>query len=220
MKKIALLLLLSIAGFASRAQTVSIETGIEELGEGFNQAFRISVPHIAPDDLEKSWRSFIKKNGGKVKTSKKGIRGENVIIHGLGHDTLQFFSRIIEDKDGSMLKVAVETNETIVTSASNPQLHSGLERVFRDFALNNSKQGLESKINIAVGLITLTNRNRTKLESENKRLEAENERMKKAISDNEAKLEDNKKKIENLIKQGEEQGESLKQLRSKTGELK
>lgn len=220
MKRIALLFLMLLAGFTLKAQTVTIETGIEELGDGFNQAFRISIPHIAPDNLEKSWRSFIKKNDGKVKSSKKGIRGENVIIRGLGNDTLQFYSKIIADKDGSMLKVAVETNETMVTHAGNPQLHGGLERVFRDFALNNSKQGLESKINITVGLIATTNRNRTKLEAENKRLEADNERMKKAIADNETRLEDNKKKIENLMKQSAEQNESLNQLRTKTGELK
>ena len=79
---------------------------------------------------------------------------------------------------------------------------------------------LESKINITVGLIATTNRNRTKLEAENKRLEADNERMKKAIADNETRLEDNKKKIENLMKQSAEQNESLNQLRTKTGELK
>lgn len=209
-----------LSGLTLSAQTVIIETGIEELGEGFNQAFRIAIPHIKPEDLEKSWRSFIKKNDGKVKASKKGIRGENIVIRGLGHDTLQFYSRIIEDKDGSMLKVAVENRETIVSATSNPQLHSGLERVLRDFALQNSKEGLDRKITIGVGMLNLTNRNRTKLESENKRLEADNERMKKAISANETKLEENKKKIENLKKQSEEQDESLKQLRGKAGELK
>lgn len=202
------------------AQTVAVETGVEALGDGYNQAYRISIPHAKPGDLEKSWRSFIKKNDGKVKGSKKEIRGENVIIRGIGSDTLQFYSSIMEDKEGSVLKVAVEKGEVYVSSNSEPKLFKDLERIFRDFALQSAKQGLDAKINIAVEMIDQTRRNQEKINNENQRLGKENDRMKLQIENNEKTIEANKAKMETLLKQSEVQDSALKMLREKTGELK
>jgi hypothetical protein len=50
--------------------------------------------------MEKRWTSFLKDNNAKVRTSKGQIKGENTIIKGLGPETLQIFSRLIEDEDG------------------------------------------------------------------------------------------------------------------------
>jgi len=215
-----LIVLLAITHLQGYSQKVKIEHALEQLGEGYNSAFRVSIPHASMKMVEKKWNSFIKNNNGKVKSSKGGIRGENVIIHGIGPDTIQIYSRLLEDADGILLKAAFQKGGVFVSPESESTYNHRLEQLLMDFALELSKEGLNNKLEVAAELLKDAQKEQTNLEKTNERLATDNESMKKQITVNEETIEENKGKIEELKQKVKGQQQGLELLRGKFSELK
>lgn len=214
------MLLLAIVSHHSFGQRVKIEHALEQLGEGYNSAFRISIPHASMKEVEKKWNGFIKSNDGKARSSKGVIKGENMIINGISPDTIQLFSKILEDADGIMLKVAFLKKGSYVSPESDASYNSRLEQILTDFAFELSRSGLNEKLEIATKLLKDTQEEQADLEKTNEQLSQDNERMKKQITENESSIEENKSKIEDLKLKVKGQQGSLDVLRGKFGELK
>lgn len=219
-KKIYLVLLFAFASHLSFGQRVKIEHALEQLGEGYNSAFRISIPHATMKNVEKKWSAFIKTNEGKARSSKGMIKGENVIINGISPDTLQIFSKLMEDADGIMLKAAFLKKGSYVSPESDASYNNRLEQLLTDFAFELSREGLTEKLEVATKLLKDTQEEQTDLEKNSERLAADNERMHKQIQENEATIEENKSKIEDLKLKVKGQQGSLEILRGKFSELK
>lgn len=215
-----IIVLIAITHLSGFAQKVKIEHALEQLGEGYNSAFRISIPHASMKTVEKKWNSFIKNNNGKVKSSKGVIKGENAIINGIGHDTIQIYSRLVEDADGVLLKAAFKNGGIFISPESESTYNHRLEQLLTDFALELSKEGLNIKLEVAAALVKDSQKQQTNLEKTNERLTADNESMKKQIATNEETIEENKGKIEELKLKVKGQQQSLELLRGKFSELK
>ena len=220
LKKICFILALLFVGQYASAQRVKIEHALEQLGDGYNSAFRISIPHATMKSVEKKWNSFIKSNDGKVRSSKGIIKGENLIINGISPDTIMLFSKLLEDADGIMLKVAFRKKGVFVSPESDASYNSRLEQILMDFAFELSREGLNEKLEVATKLLKDSQEEQADLEKSNERLASDNESMKKQISENEATIEENKSKIEELKQKVKGQQGSLDILRGKFGELK
>ena len=220
LKKISLLVALLIVSHLTFGQRVKIEHALEQLGEGYNSAFRISIPHASMKDVEKKWNGFIKSNDGKSRSSKGVIKGENMIINGISPDTIQLFSKLQEDAYGVMLKAAFLKNGVYVSPESDAAYNNRLEQLLTDFAFELSRSGLTEKLELATKLLKETQEEQADLEKTNERLAEDNERMKKQISDNESTIEDKKSKVEDLKQKVKGQQGSLEILRGKFGELK
>ena len=78
-------LFFSAFGFS---QSVIVDEGLEKLGGGYNAAIRVYLPFVADDLLADAWVDFLKENKAKVKKSKEEINAKNVVINGLGADTI------------------------------------------------------------------------------------------------------------------------------------
>lgn len=219
-KLIWMVLLFSCCSTFSFAQKVKIEHALEQLGQGYNSAFRVSIPHATMKTVEKKWNSFLKSNKAKVRSSKGTIKGENAIINGIGPDTLQIFSKLVEDADGIILKVAFQKGGTFISPESDGSYNSRLEQILTDFAMEISKDGLNDKLAMAAELLKDTQREQANLEKSNERMATDNENMKKKIAENESTIEENKARVEELKKRIKEQQGSLEILRGKFGELK
>lgn len=220
MKKFYLIVIsLFLSAFAI-GQKISIEHSLDQLGEGYNPTFRIKIPHATEKVVEKKWTSFLKDNGARVRTSKGQIKGENAIIKGIGPDTLQVFSRLIEDEDGMLLKVAFIKGSSFVSPTADPEYCRRLEDILKDFALLHAKDGLNKKVEIASELLEDSQKEQRNLIKATERLAQDNEDMKKKIAENEQTIEDNKKKTEDLKVKIEGQEKSIELLRSKFTELK
>lgn len=220
MKKHYLIIIGLLISSLTFAQKVSIEQSLDQLGEGYNPTFRIKIPHATEKVMEKRWTGFLKDNNAKVRTSKGQIKGENAIIKGLGPETLQIFSRLIEDEDGVLLKVAVIKGAAFVSPTADPDYSKRLESLLYDFAMNQSKDGLNKKIEIAAELLEDSQDDQKDLIKTNERLAQENESMKKRIAENEKTIEENIKKSEDLKVKIQGQEKSLEILRGKFTELK
>jgi regulator of replication initiation timing len=212
-----LLLLASLAGFG---QKVSIEYAIDQVGDGYNSTCRVKIPHASEKILDRRWTNFLKDNKGKVRTSKGQTRGENVRINGLGHDSLQFYSRYMEDADGMLLKVAVMRGGAFLSFKDNNSFNRQLENILLDFALTVSKEGLDRKVEEAEAMLASSKKEQNGLVKTNERLSLENENMKKRISENEATISSNAAKSEELTLKIQTQQGVVEQLRAKFSELK
>lgn len=220
MKKAGLILWIVLLVTGVNAQKVSIEHALDQLGEGYNPTFRIKIPHATEKVLEKKWSGFLKDNDAKVRSSKGQIKGENAIINGLGPDTLQIFSRLSEDEDGMLLKVAVLKNGVFISPTADPDYCKRLETIFGDFAFNQAKEGLNKKIEDTADLLKDTQKEQSDLVRENEHLASDNESMKKKIAQNENTIDDNSKKSDELKQKIQAQQKSLELLRGKLSELK
>jgi len=220
MKMYRLIFILMLMTSVVSAQKISIEHALEQLGEGYNSAFRVKIPHATMKSVEKKWNSFLKDNNAKVKSSKGQIRGENAVINGIGPDTLQIFSRVMEDADGVVLKVAFNKGGTFISPESDASYNSRLEQILSDFAFTLSKEGLDDKLELATRLLKDSQKEQSSLEKSNENLSEDNESMKKKISENESTIEENKNKIEEMKRKIKGQQSSLEILRGKFSELK
>lgn len=219
-KKSYFMVLLLVLSTAAYGQQVKVEHALEQLGEGYNSAFRVSMPHTSLRKAEKKWSAFIKTNKGRVKTSRGVIRGENVVINGVSPDTIFIFSRLVEDADGVVLKAAFRKGTVYISPEHETACNQRLEQLLLDFALEASKEGLSEKLELATRLLKDTQKEQVNLEKTNERLAAENENMKKRIAGNEQQIKDNTGKTESLRQQVKVQQQSLELLRVKLSELK
>lgn len=219
MKNVFLFIVAFLFAAPSFSQEVSVEGAIDQLGQGYNSSYRVSIPHASVETVEKKWSGFIREHSGKSKSSKGKIKGENLIIKGLGPDTLQVYAQVDESKDGVLLKVAVQRGDDFISRDKDSGYSKKLESILEDFAINQSKTGLNVKIEAAAGLLLMSQKQQTNLEKTNENLGKEIESMKKKIADNEAKIAENVNASEALKLKIEEQQKGLDELKSKLTEL-
>jgi len=220
MRKIALFILMFFMVNTMFAQNVSIENGIDQIGDGYNPTLRVKIPHIEEKALKKNWISFLKGNNAKVRKSNKGIKGEHTVINGLGQEMLEIYSNISKETDGMLLRVAFVKSGVFVSPTGDATYMKRLETIMYDFALRQAKAGLNAKLENVTDQFKGTKKKQEKLIRFNERMAADNENMKKRIEKNESSIKENKDKIEETKLNIETQKGSLEVLRSKLIELK
>lgn len=202
------------------AQSVTVEPSIERIGKGYNAAYRIEIPHADPVFVEKEWRSFLKEHDGRVKGSKGEVIGEEVVIAALGSDPMRFLSEIEVSSSGTLLRVAVERNQSFVSKATHPETAGQLESLFKRWSLDVAVSSMNQQIESAKELIEKQTREMESLGRSTKRLEQSNESMRKQVEVNEKMIEENKVNITGITNGLEEQNKLLLELEKKKSALK
>jgi hypothetical protein len=221
MMKLKLLLTIAILAVSNCAfsQNVKVEEVIDELGGGFNNAYRVTIPHSTEKAVEKSWTSFLKDNRGRVKESKHVIRGENVVIPALGLDSLQIFSRIKEYEDGIILTVAVQQRGIYMNSVTSPANNAQMAEILRGMALSLSRDGIQEKIKSATDVLEDKVKEQNNLRNDNENLTRDNEKMRREIQENENDLKKNNERLESLKNEINAQQQTIETIQSKSREL-
>jgi len=199
MKKIGSFLFFLILSSFGYTQTVIVDEGLEKLGGGYNTAIRVYLPHVSFDILQDAWVDFLKDNNAKVKKSKEEVDAKNLVIGGLGGDTLTVFSKIALVDSGYQLAAVFMRDNTSVSSKNHPKESSWLIKFFKEWGVKLSNAALENKIEDQEKVIKEKNKDKRSLESNTDYLEQSNANMKRQISDNEKRIEDNKIKIKTTI---------------------
>lgn len=220
MRKAALLLLMFFIANAVLAQNVSIENGIDQIGSGYNPSLRVKIPHTEEKTLKKNWSKFLKDNGAKVRKSKREIKGEHTIINGLGSEALEIYAIFSKEADGMLMKVAFLKAGVFVSPTGDELYMKRIETIMYDFALKQSKEGVNLKLEAVNDQFKKEKKAQQKLIKNNERMAADNENMKKRIESNENQIKENKEKIEQTKQNIENHSQSLELLRSKMNELK
>jgi hypothetical protein len=219
MKKYIYTLLVLLVTTFSNAQRISVSSQMEKIGEEYQNAYRLFIPHATTRTVTKEWSGFLKDYKAKVKASDGQVIGLNARIPSVYHDTLQVFSKITQDPEGTILFVAFLADETAITPTSHPSESESINRLLHDFALPLSKKGLENKIDDAEKAFNSSVKSSEELSRHNERLAADIEKMKDQIRDNEIEIKKNQEKISSLKSQISDQKTSLDNIKLKEKEL-
>lgn len=220
MRKAALLLFMIFIANVVLAQNVSIENGIDQIGSGYNPSLRVKIPHTEEKILKKNWSKFLKDNGAKVRKSKREIKGEHTVINGLGSEALEIYATFSKETDGMLMKVAFLKAGVFVSPTGDEMYMKRIETIMYDFALKQSKEGVNIKLAAVNDQFKKEKKAQQKLIKNNERMAADNENMKKRIASNEKQILENKDKIEQTKQNIENHSQSLELLRAKMNELK
>lgn len=221
MKKILLLFLLVALSTFSYGQKVIVDEGLESLGDGYNNAIRVFVPHTSEKALTKKWTEFLKKNNAKVKTSRSNtITGLYTVINGLGPDSMTVYSKITELSDGYQLAAVFQRGKECISSSRTPKEASMLQSLLKKWGADIGNEALLEKLEEAEDFLKGQNKTKRNLENNTKSLTQSNEAMKKQIADNEKKMEENTKKLGLLQTEIEAQTILIDGIKAKQLELK
>ncbi len=212
-------IVLLISAVSLQAQKVEIITAVENIGGGYNLAYRINIPHAEAENVMKKWIRFLKDNDGKTSTSKTEAKAKDVVIKGIGRDSLQVYSSLTESDNGVMLIAAFESRDGFISPQSHPEKSRLLEQLLLDFAKKLSTEAINEKAHDAEKDLKEKKREEQKLEKNTKSLKSSNERMKKNIADNEKKIEDNERRQEELKTEIGGREEIVKNIKAKLSEL-
>jgi hypothetical protein len=216
---IAILFFLFFSAFGF-SQSVIVDEGLEKLGDGYNTAIRVYLPYVADDLLAEAWVDFLKENKAKVKKSKEEINAKNVVINGLGADTLIVYS-VITPVDSGLQLAAVFMRENIaISTKSHPKEASWLIKFFKDWGKNISNQALLNKIEEEEKVVKDKGKDKKSLENNSDYLEQTNANMKKQIDDNEKRIDDNKIKIKTTIAEMDSVNLLIQQIKFQQQNLK
>jgi hypothetical protein len=216
---IALLFFLFFYAFGF-SQSVIVDEGLEKLGDGYNTAIRVYLPYVADDLLAEAWIDFLKENKAKVKKSKEEINAKNVVINGLGADTLIVYSLITPVDSGLQLAAVFMRENIAISTKSHPKEASWLIKFFKDWGKNISNQALLNKIEEQESVIKDKGKDKKSLENNTNYLEQSNANMKNQIGENEKRIDYNKIKIKTTIAEMDSVNLLIQQIKFQQQNLK
>jgi chromosome segregation ATPase len=140
--------------------------------------------HETPQNtVEKEWKSFMKKNDGKLSAERGEIVAHNVVIKKLGPYAVTVYARI--EKTDEAVKVIVA-----VAPESNT---AGMKDIIEDFARELTKESFEEQQKEAERVLESAERNLARLERDNSDLHNDINRCNEKIKEAEADIKENLK---------------------------
>ena len=183
MKKAIVILFIFFGWVKAFSQSVIVDEGLEKLGGGYNTAIRVFLPYVSQEQISDSWSDFLKDNKAKIKKSKEEITAKNVVIAGMGADTLLVYSTITPVDSGFQLAAVFIRDNMAITSKNHPKESSWLTKFFKEWGIKLSQQALEEKIQDQEKVIKDKSKDKKSLENNTDYLEQSNANMKKQIGE-------------------------------------
>ncbi|MGM0478296.1 MAG: coiled-coil domain-containing protein [Bacteroidota bacterium] len=184
-----------------RAQNVTPEDGEVEHNDKDRPCLVVNV-EPEPKPLKKAWKSYLKDHYNfKIKgigflSNKDMLSAEDVIIEKLSSKRLDFYTIIVEDKDGSEMKVFASFGyDVYVNEDEMSDEYDVLLEMLNGFLKEYLPEYYEDKVKVT--------------EKEVKNLTKDVEGLKGDISDNNDDIEDMKSEIEDLKEEIEELSEEV-----------
>ncbi len=188
MKKILLVLAtaaLSIPVLAGDGVKVKVESKNEKINGGTHSCLVVTIYDATPDDIEKEWKDKMKGYDAKV-SGKDEIFADNALIKAISENTCDVYAYTekISDTETKFV-VGFLLGETWIDSKSSS--YNAAEKIVKDFAVQQSKDGIAEKRKDAEKALEDKKEDQTDLEKKNKDLHDDitdyNEKIKKAEED-------------------------------------
>lgn len=195
-------LIFSGAGlYAQRIKAVETSDKIVDA----DKALAVIVYETPQGTVEKEWKSFMKKNDGKVSTEHGAIVAHNVLLKELGAYTVTVYARVDKEDESVKLMVAV------VPESNMP----GMKRVMEDFSRQLTKESIAEQQKEAEKVLENAERNLARLERDNSDLHNAITRYNEKIKDAEKDIQDNLKAQEDAKKVIDVKRKSLNAVKDK-----
>lgn len=224
--KITSILIIVMAVFQVNAQTLiqPFETTIN-YDNGQRPCLQLNLDP-EPKALKHAWRDYLKDNYNfKLKgigflRNKDLLNSDEIIVPQISSNAIDFFTHIVEDQNGSEMKVFVRHGYDIYISQENyPNEYAALKEILESFIKFYLPQYYEGKVieteKRIIKLTDETNDLQKEIADDSSRIV----KMKKEITDFEKKLESNIERLEVKNKELIKRTEKLDKIRNQLREL-
>lgn len=145
MKKLAFVFF-AAGSLAVSAQEIDVKETDESFSTGRHEALSTVVYQRDQSDVAKAWKSFLKdQKAEKVNDGKKEMFADNVVFADLGNNPVDVYTVFKEDKAKKqvILVAAYDLGGAYLNSKDHSDKQKAIKKLMRDFAYNQSKQGLQ-----------------------------------------------------------------------------
>lgn len=183
MKKAAVLCFVLSYAF-SQAQEIDVKETDESFSTGKHEALSTVIYQRNQSDVSKAWKSYLKDlKAEKVNDGKKEMFADNVIFSDLGNNPVDVYTIFKEDKSKKEVTMvsAYDLGGAYLNSKDHGDKQKAIKKLMRDFAYNQSKQGLQD-------VQQSEEKRLSELQGDQKGLEKDNAGLKKDIENYKSKI--------------------------------
>jgi chromosome segregation ATPase len=198
---LSVLIFVSITLYAQRIRAVETP---DKIGDA-TKAAAVMVYETPQSTVEKEWKSFMKKNDGKISTEHGAMVAHNILLKELGSDTLTIYARIEKDDEGIKLTIAIVPESNL----------TGMKRIMENFARMLTKESIADQQKEAEKALDNAERSLARLTRDNSDLHNSITRLNDKIKETEENVKDNEKAQEEAKKVLDEKRKSLNAVKDK-----
>ncbi len=183
MKKAAVLCFVLSCAFG-QAQEINVKETDESFSTGKHEALSTVIYERDQSDVSKAWKSYLKDlKAEKVNDGKKEMFADNVIFSDLGNNPVDVYTIFKEDKSKKEVTMvsAYDLGGAYLNSKDHSDKQKAIKKLMRDFAYNQSKQGLQD-------VQQKEEKRLGELQNDQKGLEKDNAGLKKDIENYKSKI--------------------------------
>jgi hypothetical protein len=203
-KIFATLTALIFSGIALNAQKIRAVETSDKVGD-LTKALSVMVYETPQNTVEKEWKSFMKKNDGKIATEHGAMVATNVVIKELGSTTMTVYARFDKDDNGVKLIVAVAPESEM----------PGMKRIMENFSRELTKESIAGQQKDAEKELDGAERSLARLARDNSDLHNDITRLNEKIKEAEKNIQDNLKEQEDAKKVVEGKRKNLNVVKDK-----
>lgn len=189
MKKFLLVLATAALSFpvlAGDGVKIKVESKNEKINGGSHNCLVVTIYDATPDDIQKEWKDKMKGYDAKV-SGKDEIFADNALIKAISENTCDVYAYTEKINDNeTKFVVGFLLGETWLDS-KNGASYNAAEKIVKDFAVEQSKDGIAAKRKAAEKLLEDQKDDQADLEKKNKDLHEDideyNEKIKQAEAD-------------------------------------
>jgi DNA polymerase III delta prime subunit len=207
---LSVLFLLCFQFQSLNAQKSIIRYESSDLAEGSTPATIAEIQGANAKDVEKKWRSYLKKHDGKLSEKGDEYFLDNAKVNAISRDTLDIYSTITTSGKTIYISVAINKDGTFVTN-SDGQSPSIDEFVYA-FVLDIRKDMAADELKAAEKVLKTKDKAYESLVKSNRKLEKSNKKMREKIADNERQIRKNDESIDAKKREVAKQEALVKEL--------
>ena len=147
-------MLLFITGVC-QAQKVQVVEKEQEISGVIRRGQQLSVD-LDPKTVEKSWKDYLSKKAGKVKSSKGLLTVEGAVIDTISSTPLRVISSVGSNAQGSTIWWSLDMGVAYVDKDATPKEYAAAEGFMRGFARKLYREDVLRQINMAEEVLRAT----------------------------------------------------------------
>ncbi|GAB3530266.1 hypothetical protein GCM10027443_10540 [Pontibacter brevis] len=196
MRGIILAVLLLITG-VSQAQMVQVIEKEQEVNGVIRRGQQLSI-EIDPKTTEKSWKDYLNKKAGKVKSSKGLLTVEGAVIDTISSTPLRVTSLVGSNAQGSTIWWSLDMGVAYVDKDATPKEYAAAESFMRGFARKLYRDDVLRQINEAEEVLRATKSEQDRVVKEANSIQNQIDKNRQKRLDLEAELARNAEELKQL----------------------
>lgn len=209
MKKTYLIAVFVLLGLFAMAQD---KIKVEEKNDGSHKALVVNIYEADKSDVEKAWRSEMKKLGGKV----NGLFADDCKWSKISENTFDVYCRLGNGPDNSVeMTVAIDLGGAYLSSSKHGSSFKAMKGLVHDFAVSTTRDAFGDQLKEATSLLSDYEKEQKKLVKENEKLHELIDECKEKISQAEEDIKENEKNQAEKAKQIEAQTAVVEEVKGK-----